>query len=403
MAEYKAETHFGLFQDRILNALISGHFIVDLLNSMRSLILAFLSIMLGMTNSGLGILTSVYVICGALAQPFFGYFSDRIGARWVATGGILGMGCFFTLAMFFPGWPAVGFLILSSICSGAFHPAGASEATLAGSERMNGREATASSLFFLFGQTGVGIGPILGGVIIGWLGMPGLGFLSILTIPVAYFTYKELRTINRHQKTTQISADQKADTNPKFKIVFNRTMILLIAIAAFQSWVQTNVSSYMPRYYADLNMSPAINGVIISLFTIGSAIGCFIGGELADRTSSRAVIAFGLLSSFVPLALIPMVGVSPLIFVIMFLAGFLSGAPYSVIVVQAQKIIPGGMGLASGIILGFIFSAGAIGMIFTGMLADKAGYAVSFYSTAVIALAGGVLALLLPMSENFAD
>jgi FSR family fosmidomycin resistance protein-like MFS transporter len=305
--------------------------------------------------------------------------------------------------MFFPGWPAVGFLILSSICSGAFHPAGASEATLAGSERMNGREATASSLFFLFGQTGVGIGPILGGVIIGWLGMPGLGFLSILTIPVAYFTYKELRTINRHQKTTQISADQKADTNPKFKIVFNRTMILLIAIAAFQSWVQTNVSSYMPRYYADLNMSPAINGVIISLFTIGSAIGCFIGGELADRTSSRAVIAFGLLSSFVPLALIPMVGVSPLIFVIMFLAGFLSGAPYSVIVVQAQKIIPGGMGLASGIILGFIFSAGAIGMIFTGMLADKAGYAVSFYSTAVIALAGGVLALLLPMSENFAD
>lgn len=401
MAEYKAEAHFDLFQDRILNALISGHFIVDLLNSLRSLNLAFLSIMLGMTNSGLGILTSIYVICGALAQPFFGYFSDRIGAKWVATGGILGMGCFFTLAMFFPGWPAVGFLVLSSICSGAFHPAGASEATIAGSERMNGREASASSLFFLFGQTGVGIGPILGGVVIGWLGMPGLGFLSILTIPVAYFTYKELRTINHTRKSTQISEGQKVDASKKFKIVFNKTMVLLIGIAAFQSWVQTNVSSYMPRYYADLNMSPAINGVIISLFTIGSAIGCFIGGQLADQTSSKAVIAGGLLLSFVPLALIPVVGVSPLIFVIMFLAGFLSGAPYSVIVVQAQKNIPGGMGLASGIILGFIFSAGAIGMIFTGILADKAGYAISFYSTAVIALAGGALALFLPAKDKF--
>jgi len=68
-------------------------------------------------------------------------------------------------------------------------------------------------------------------------------------------------------------------------------------------------------------------------------------------------------------------------------------------VVQAQKVIPGGMGLASGLTLGFIFSAGAIGTIFTGMLADNAGFIAAFYLTACIALAGGILGLLLPKVE----
>ncbi len=79
----------------------------------------------------------------------------------------------------------------------------------------------------------------------------------------------------------------------------------------------------------------------------------------------------------------------------MLLSGGFTGAAFSVIVVQAQKVIPGGMGLASGLTLGFIFSAGAIGTMFTGKLADLWGYQPIFYLTALIALAGGVMGLLL--------
>jgi len=71
-----------------------------------------------------------------------------------------------------------------------------------------------------------------------------------------------------------------------------------------------------------------------------------------------------------------------------------------VIVVQAQKVIPGGMGLASGLTLGFIFSAGAIGTIFTGMVADSAGFIAAFYLTTGIAMVGGILGLLLPKTES---
>jgi len=382
-------TSRGIFQDKILNSLVMGHFVVDLLNGQRSILLSYLSLMLGLSNYGLGMMTSAYVISSALAQPIFGYLSDRLGPRWVAAGGILCMGLLFSLAMFFPGWPAVGLLILASICSGAFHPAGAAEATLAGRDRLTGREATASSLFFLFGQMGFGIGPMLGGPLLSSLGMTGLLILSVFTFPIGLFASRELSKISR--KPSIVPEVEK----PKAKLVITRTMLLLIGISAFQSWAQSNISAYMPRYLADQQLSPSVYGVIIGLFTAGSAIGCMVGGELADRTSKKQVIAWSLLSSTLPLFLIALTGYTGWLYPLMFLAGGLTGGAYSVIVVQAQRIIPGGMGLASGLTMGFIFSAGAIGTMFTGKLADLWGYQPIFYLTMMIALAGGLLGLML--------
>ena len=396
MAEQTATPKSRLFDDRVLNSLISGHFIVDLLNGQRSLLFTFFSLMLGLTNSGLGILTSCYVIASAVAQPVFGFLSDRIGARRVVAGGVLGMGLFFTLAMFFPGWPAVMLLILASICSGAFHPAGASEATLAGRNRLHGREAVASSLFFLFGQMGFGIGPMIGGPIIGYLGITGLLLLSIFTLPIGLIAYRELKEMDTTRKKPAVTVSSHSDSSSSNKVVFSRALLLMVGISAFQSWSQSSITAYMPRFLADKGLTPSEYGIIVGLFTAGSAIGCMVGGELADRTSRKTVIAGSLLLSTLPLFLIAFTGLSGWLYPLMFLAGLLTGGPFSVIVVQAQKVIPGGMGLASGLTLGFIFSAGAIGTVFTGMLADTLGFIAAFYLTAIIALAGGLLGLLLP-------
>jgi len=400
MAEQITTSRGGLFQDRVLNSLVSGHFIVDLLNGQRTLLFAYLSLILGLSNSGLGVLTSFYVISSAIAQPIFGYIADRTGARWVAGGGVLCMGVFFTLAMFLSGWPAVGLLILASICSGAFHPAGASEATQAGRNRLQGREATASSLFFLFGQMGYGIGPMLGGPILGKLGMSGLVMLSVFTLPIGLIALKELKVLDTSRVRHPAPTTTAATGNVSKKIVFTRALLLMIGISAFQSWTQSSISVYMPRFLASQSLTPTIYGVIIGLFTAGSAIGCLIGGELADRTSRKTVIAGSLLLSTIPLFLIALNGFSPWLYPLMFIAGLLTGGPFSVIVVQAQKVIPGGMGLASGLTLGFIFSAGAIGTIFTGMVADNAGFIAAFFLTAGIALVGGILGLLLPKTES---
>jgi MFS transporter, FSR family, fosmidomycin resistance protein len=396
MNSIAAKPSRGIFQDRILNSLVMGHFIVDLLNGQRSILLSFLSIMLGLSNYGLGIMTSAYVIASALAQPIFGFISDRFGARWVAAGGVLWMGIFFSMAMFFPGWPAVGCLIIASIASGAFHPAGATEATLAGRNRMNGREATASSLFFLFGQMGFGIGPMLGGPLLSTFGLPGLLILSVFTFPIGIYASQELKLLK--QETHKPLKAKKTST----KLVVTRSLLLMVGISAFQSWSQSNITAYMPRYLANLQLSPSVYGVIIGLFTAGSAIGCMVGGELADRTSKKTVIAWSLLLSVIPLVLIAVSGYTYWLYPLMFLSGGLTGGAFSVIVVQAQRVIPGGMGLASGLTLGFIFSAGAIGTMFTGKIADIWGFQPVFYLTALIALVGGLLGLLLEQDRSAA-
>ena len=123
--------------------------------------------------------------------------------------------------------------------------------------------------------------------------------------------------------------------------------------------------------------------------------GDVIGGMSADRFGKRPVAfaTFALASG--PLFLLPHVGTSSWVFLIVPLAGALIGAAHSIIIVRAQHIIPGGMGLASGLILGFMFSSGALGTYLSGHLADLYGFTPVFYLTGVICLAAAGLSMTL--------
>jgi predicted MFS family arabinose efflux permease len=94
--------------------------------------------------------------------------------------------------------------------------------------------------------------------------------------------------------------------------------------------------------------------------------------------------------------MVPSAGLSPLLFGLLLLAGFFTGGVYSIIVVTAQRMVPGGMSTASGLILGFMFSSGAIGTYFSGHLADLYGFVPLFHMTALIALTAGALAMVIP-------
>ena len=83
----------SLFRDKNFVLAAVGHMLVDSLNGTRAIILTFLSIPLGLTNTLLGLYTTLYVVAGALAQPVFGYLADRVGLRRVVAGGILWMAC----------------------------------------------------------------------------------------------------------------------------------------------------------------------------------------------------------------------------------------------------------------------------------------------------------------------
>jgi FSR family fosmidomycin resistance protein-like MFS transporter len=172
----------SLLKDKIFSSLAWSHFIVDVMNSQRSILLTYFSGPFGLSNTTLGGINTLYAFSGSLAQPVFGYLADRFGPRWVITGGVFWMAGFFTLAVTIPGPIALIFLVLASLGSGAFHPAGSLSATLRGQTHMAGKQTTAASWFFFFGQFAFFLGPILGGRVIDSVGPSGLVVAALVGV-----------------------------------------------------------------------------------------------------------------------------------------------------------------------------------------------------------------------------
>jgi MFS transporter, FSR family, fosmidomycin resistance protein len=380
-----------LILDSIFSSIAYSHLIVDLLNGQRAVLLAYLSGPLGLSNAALALVSTIYVVSAALIGPLFGILADRVGVRWVVAGGVLWMGAFFALAVLTPGHLALVFLVFASLGSGAYHPAGTSEATLSGRRLLSGKETTASSYFFLFGQTGLFFGPLVGGPLLDAFGPAGLLLLVTPTLPMGLIAARNLAALPSPTRP----ALRPARASFKFRQAA-LPLLGFILLAAFQAWTQQNMVTFMPKYLSDMGQTASFYGLTSALFMGGSAVGNVAGGMLADRFGRRRVAMAALTLGSIPLALVPAAGLSPLLFGLLLLAGFFTGGVYSIIVVTAQRMVPGGMSTASGLILGFMFSSGAIGTYFSGHLADLYGFVPLFHMTALIALTAGALAMVIP-------
>jgi len=375
-----------LLLDSLFSSIALGHLMVDLLNGSRPVLLAYLSEPLGLTNANIGLISTLYIATASITQPVFGWLSDRFGPRWLAAGGLLWMMFFFMLAMFLPGKEPLFFLVVASLGSAALHPAGAMQATLRGRTHYAGRETTAASFFFMFGQLGFFFGPIITGPLLGTFGLYGLLIPAGLCLPVALNAGWQLR----HTRPVSVSEKVQAVSKISHSIWF---IVTLTTVAVLQAWAQQNMVTFIPKYLKDLGQTPAIYGLIAGLFMGGSALGNVLGGHLADRFGKQRVAGAMLALAGIPLFLLSLVGWSPWLFLLVPLSGMLTGSVHSIIVVIAQGVIRGGMALASGLTLGIMFTAGAFGTLLSGPLADVWGFPLVFQMTAGLVLAAALATL----------
>jgi FSR family fosmidomycin resistance protein-like MFS transporter len=391
----------GLLKDSVFSSVAFSHFTVDMLNGQRSVLLTFVAVQVGMNNTALGLATTIYILSAALVQPFAGAVADRYGARWVAAGGVLWMAVFFSLGLLASGQASIILLIIASIGSGVFHPVGAMQATLVGRTRLSGRETTAAASFFAFGQMGCFVGPMLAGPLLDHFGPPGLLSMSILAFPMGIYAAGHLKDALYVPKMTgDAFLPTASDPPPVMGETHNShtagwmAILAYIPLAVFQSWASQNMTTFIPKYLSDMGQSASVYGFVAALFMGGTTLGNLTGGTLADRYGARRISFITLTLAALPLFLIPTVGFSWSLFLLVPLAGILVGATNSIIVVQGQSLIPGGMALVSGLILCLTFSAGALGTFVTGRLADLWGFTPVFQQSALMVLAGGLLALL---------
>jgi predicted MFS family arabinose efflux permease len=258
---------------------------------------------------------------------------------------------------------------------------------------MAGRETTATSLFFMAGQLGHFIGPVITGLILARLGLPWLVILPIVSIPIGLAVAYQLRANRPHPRPAQGDGRIRLQASVGF-------VVLLAIVATLQSWSQANMINFVPKYLKDLGLSAVTYGNIAGLFMGGSALGNVIGGHFGDRFTKRKVAAVALLLAALPIYIMSQIGWSPWLYLLIPLAGACTGSVHSIMVVLAQRMISGGMALASGLILGFIFSSGALGMLLTGPLAEKYGFPTVLLMTTGLVLAASPLAWMLRESPG---
>jgi FSR family fosmidomycin resistance protein-like MFS transporter len=170
-------------------------------------------------------------------------------------------------------------------------------------------------------------------------------------------------------------------------------IVAFVILVAFRSWAQINMITFLPKYFSDLGYRPGVYGLIAALFMAGSATGGVLGGWLGDRFSKRNIVVISLLTGAIPLFLFPLLSTTSFVYVLTLLAGFFTGIPHSILVIIAQRLLPGKIGMASGIILGFTFASGSLGTLLSGIQADFFGFDAVFLTTASISLIAGLMAI----------
>ncbi|MFQ5408734.1 MAG: MFS transporter [Anaerolineales bacterium] len=382
-----------LLRDGYFVSVALTHLLVDILNSQLAIVLVFLSPLLGLNNTDLGLITTVYITTSSLTQPLFGWLADRVPVNWYSGIGLLWMAGWFSAAILAAGRASLLLLVIAGVGSGIFHPTGTERATTRGRLLMAGRAATAASVFFLFGQVGLSLGPAIGGALLGRFGLRGLLVLGGLAVPVLANFFVQAR--RRGAAPGEKDAAHRAASPPRGVGVRRSLALLAFALLVVMRTAPQQVSStFIPKLLQQQGFTPGQYGAIASLFMAGSAIGGVLGGAAADRFGRRRTVVWTLAAGIAPLYYFP-VASGAIQYALIFAAGACSGASHSVIVVLAQSFMPRRMAFASGLTLGFMFASGSVGAYAAGYLADLYPLASVMQFSAVLVAVGALLGLTL--------
>ncbi|MDM8527914.1 MFS transporter [Anaerolineales bacterium HSG24] len=392
-----------IFRHKVFLAIILGHFTIDLFTNMGSVVITYLSNeTLLLTTAQIGLAISLYQLINGSIQPIFGLLADRIGTRWLGPLSIGWTIFFFALSVFVAkiSQNFTLFLIvfvMAAFGSAAFHPMGTMHAATADKKQV----ATGTSIFFLFGQSGLALGPILAGLILKYTGVIGIYGLAISALPLLFFIGYTMRDTKPYipKTSNKTSSEQWRRLFQEIQWPIIGILFLLIGL---RSWAFLGTVSFLPKLFQNMGWESDQYGAITGIYWIASAIMGVVGGSMADRWGRRHVIFITLLLGAIPLYFLPLFS-NWVAFVLAILIGGLLGASHSVLVVIIQDLLPTSKSLASGLALGYLFSSGAIATWSIGVLADQIGaggleFIIQLGSG--IGIASACLALLLPATKD---
>lgn len=386
----------SLFRNQIYLAVTLGHFIIDIFNSIGPVLVTFLSIPMALTAAQIGFAVGLYQLVSSVTQPIFGWLTDKTGSRWLGPGSIIWTIGFLVLAVLLAQsgnfWLFVIPFGLAALGSGAFHPQGAMHAATT----ITNRAATATAVFFLFGQGGLAGGPVLGGLLLDQVGPGAIYALAFSTLPLLIFITYAMRSVRSRPLPRPVNPDGHPSS---LQGVRWGAIILLAVLVGLRSWAFLGTVNFLPKIFQDMGWNATAYGLITGTFWMASAIAGVMAGSLADRWGRRQVVFVTMLLGAIPLYFVPLYNgwqAYPLVII----SGGLMGASHSILVVIAQALVPGRKAFASGVTLGYLFGVGAVAAWGIGKLADTWSLSPVIQAGAAIGILAALLALALPTTRE---
>jgi len=388
----------------ILVAISFSHLLNDTMQSLIPSTYPLLKNSLHLDFGQLGLITFCFQLTASLLQPFVGLYTDKKPQPYSLAAGMC-----FTLAGLVLLSQAASFpLVLIAVAlvgvgSSIFHPEASRLAYLAS----GGRRGMAQSLFQLGGNAGASLGPLLAAQIIApygqsrilWFCLFALLAIGVLLQTGAWYSRNLDRRRPKNSRVAGETSGTVAGTPPLTNLAGTTTptvpisrivlaLGILLVLIFSKYFYMASMSSYYTFYLMDkFHVSVQNAQMLLFLFLFAVAAGTLIGGPIGDRIGRKYVIWFSILGVAPFTLLLPYANLFWTGVLSVFIGVILASA-FSAILVYAQELLPGKVGLISGLFFGLAFGMGGIGAAVLGKLADHTSISHVFHLCAFLPLLG---------------
>jgi FSR family fosmidomycin resistance protein-like MFS transporter len=379
----------------ILGAISFSHMMNDMIQSLILAIYPMFKDLFTLSFAQIGLITLTYQITASMLQPLIGIYTDKHPKPFSLP---VGMG--FTLCglALMSVAPNFGVLLVAAALVGCgssvFHPESSRVARMAS----GGRHGLAQSLFQVGGNAGTALGPLLAALIVIPHGQRSIAWFSVAALIAIVVLVQIGRWYRQHPAAKKSRAAQPAHaTLTRGRVALALGVLVMLVFSKY--FYLASINSYFTFYLIDRFHLP-VQAAQIHLFVFLAAVaaGTVIGGPIGDRIGRKYVIWVSILGVAPFTLLLPYANLfwtSVLTIVI----GVVLASAFSAILVYAQELIPGKVGMIAGLFFGFAFGLGGIGAAVLGQLADATSIEHVYKVCSFLPLLG-VLTVFLPNLES---
>lgn len=383
----------------VLTAISFCHLLNDMMQSLLPAIYPMLKSAFGLDFVHVGLITFTYQLTASLLQPLVGLYTDHRPQPYsLATG----MGFTLTGLVLLSRAGSFPVLLLAAgmvgMGSAVFHPESSRVARMAS----GGRLGFAQAFFQVGGNTGSSLGPLLAAFIVLPFGRRSVQWFSIAALIAMVILFNVGRWYREHgiaRIAPRAGGATHALTHNLPPRLVRRSLVVLMALVFSKYFYLASLTSYY-TFFLIHKFGVSVQSSQIHLFILLGAVaaGTIIGGPVGDRVGRKYVIWASILG-VLPFTLVLPYANLFWTAVLSVVIGVILASAFSAILVYAQELVPGKVGMISGLFFGLAFGMGGIGAAVLGWMADKTG--IEFvYKVCSFLPAMGLLTAFLPNIET---